>query len=47
MSRYHDDKYDERKSLISKSRYLNEQIKKDNITQSIEDRIQQHKSQKT
>jgi len=41
MSRYHDDKYDEIKSLISKSRYLNEQIQRDNIAQSIEDRIQQ------
>lgn len=41
MSKYHDDKYDEIKSLISKSRYLNEQIQRDNIAQSIEDRIQQ------
>ena len=41
MSKYHDEKYDEIKSLLNKSRYLNEQIERDNIAQSIEDRIKQ------
>lgn len=43
MSRYHDEKYDQMKSLLNKSRLLREQvtIQKDNIAQSIEDRIGQ------
>jgi len=43
MSRYHDEKYDQMKSLLNKSRLLREQvtIQKDNIAQSIEDKIQQ------
>jgi hypothetical protein len=43
MSRYHDEKYDQMKSLLSKSRLLREQvtIQKDNIAQSIEDKIGQ------
>lgn len=41
MSRYHDEKYDQIKSLLNKSRILKEQvsIKRDNIAKSIEDRI--------
>jgi hypothetical protein len=39
MSRYHDDKYDEIKSLIKKSRFLNEQDERTNIGRSIEDKI--------
>jgi len=39
MSRYHDDRYDEIKSLIKKSRYINEQNERINIGKSIEDRI--------
>jgi hypothetical protein len=43
MSRYHDEKYDQMKSLLNKSRLLREQvtIQKDNIAQSIEDKIGQ------
>lgn len=43
MSRYHDEKYDQMKSLLNKSRLLQEQvsIKKDNIAKSIEDKISQ------
>jgi hypothetical protein len=43
MSRYHDEKYEQMKSLLNKSRLLREQvsIQKDNIAQSIEDKIQQ------
>jgi hypothetical protein len=43
MSRYHDEKYDQMKSLLNKSRLLREQvtIQKDNVAQSIEDKIQQ------
>jgi len=41
MSRYHDDKYDEIKFLIKKSKYLNEQDERVNIAKSIEDRISQ------
>ncbi len=41
MSRYHDEKYDQIKSLLNKSRILKEQvsIKRDNIAKSIEDKI--------
>lgn len=39
MSRYQDDKYDEIKSLIRKSRFLNEQDQRINIGKSIEDKI--------
>ena len=41
MSKYHDEKYDQIKSLLNKSRLLKEQvsIKKDNIAKSIEDKI--------
>ena len=39
MSRYHDDKYDEIKSLIKKSRFINEQDERVNIGRSIEDKI--------
>jgi hypothetical protein len=41
MSRYHDEKYDEIKSLIRKSRFLNEQDTRINIGKSIEDKIDQ------
>lgn len=43
MSSYHDEKYDQIKSLLNKSRLLKEQvsIKKDNIAKSIEDKIAQ------
>lgn len=43
MSNYHDEKYDQIKSLLNKSRLLKEQvsIKKDNIAKSIEDKIEQ------
>ena len=43
MSNYHDEKYDQIKSLLNKSRLLQEQvsIKKDNIAKSIEDKIEQ------
>ena len=39
MSRYHDDKYDEIKSLIKKSKFLNEQDERINIGKSIENKI--------
>jgi len=39
MSKYHDEKYDEIKSLINKSRYINEQNERINIGKSIENRI--------
>lgn len=41
MSRYHDEKYDQIKSLLNKSRILKEQVslKRDNIGKSIEDKI--------
>lgn len=39
MSRYHDTKYDEIKSLIKKSRFLNEQNERINIGKSIESKI--------
>ena len=39
MSRYHDDKYDEIKSLIKKSRFLTEQDERVNIGKSIENKI--------
>jgi len=43
MSRYHDEKYDQIKSLLDKSRLLKEQvsIKRDNLAKSIEDKINQ------
>jgi hypothetical protein len=43
MSNYHDEKYDQIKSLLNKSRLLKEQvtIQKDNIAKSIEDKIDQ------
>lgn len=43
MSRYHDEKYDQMKSLLTKSRLLKEQVslQRDNVAQSIEDKIQQ------
>lgn len=41
MSRYHDEKYDEIKFLLKKSRFLTEQIERDNIGKSIQDKIQQ------
>ena len=43
MSNYHDEKYDQIKSLLKKSRFLQEQveIKKDNVAKSIEDKIKQ------
>jgi hypothetical protein len=40
MSRYNDDRYDEIKSLIKKSRYLNEQDERINIGKSIENKIE-------
>ena len=41
MSRYNDERYDEIKSLINKSRYLNEQTdNRINIGKSIENRIE-------
>jgi hypothetical protein len=39
MSRYNDDRYDEIKSLIKKSKYLNEQNERINIGKSIENKI--------
>ena len=41
MSKYHDEKYDQIKSLLNRSRLLKEQvsIKRDNIAKSIEDKI--------
>lgn len=39
MSRYNDDRYDEIKSLIKKSKYLNEQDERINIGRSIENKI--------
>ena len=41
MSKYHDEKYDQIKSLLNKSRLLKEQvsIERDNVAKSIEDRI--------
>lgn len=39
MSRYNDDRYDEIKSLIKKSRYLNEQDERIDIGKSIENKI--------
>lgn len=39
MSNYHDNRYDEIKSLIKKSRYINEQSERINVGRSIEDRI--------
>ena len=43
MSRYHEERYDQMKSLINKLRVLSEQvtIKKDNVAASIEDKIKQ------
>jgi hypothetical protein len=43
MSRYHDEKYDQIKNLLDKSRLLKEQvsIKRDNLAKSIEDKINQ------
>jgi hypothetical protein len=43
MSRYHDEKYDQMKSLLNKSRLLKEQVSihRDNVAQSIEDKIKQ------
>ena len=43
MSRYHDEKYDQIKNLLDKSRLLKEQvsIKRDNLGKSIEDKINQ------
>ena len=43
MSNYHDEKYDQMKSLLNKSRLLKEQvsIKTDNVAKSIEDRLSQ------
>lgn len=43
MANYHDEKYDQIKSLLNKSRLLKEQvsIKRDNIAKSIEDNIEQ------
>lgn len=45
MSKYHDEKYDQMKSLLNKSRLLKEQvsIKRDNIAKSIEDTIDSDK----
>jgi hypothetical protein len=40
MSNYHDNRYDEIKSLIKKSRYINEQMDRINIGKSIEDSIE-------
>lgn len=39
MSKFHDDRYDEMKSLLKKTRLLYEQDSRVNIGQSIEDRI--------
>jgi hypothetical protein len=43
MALYHDEKYDQIKNLLSKSRLLQEQvsIKRDNLGKSIEDKIEQ------
>jgi hypothetical protein len=43
MSKYHDEKYDEMKSMLNTLRSLNEQvsIQRDNVAQSIEDKINQ------
>jgi hypothetical protein len=43
MSRYHDEKYDQIKNLLDKSRLLKEQvsIKRDNLGKSIQDKINQ------
>jgi hypothetical protein len=43
MSRYHDEKYDQIKNLLDKSRLLKEQVslKRDNLGKSIEDKINQ------
>jgi len=41
MSRYHDEKYDEIKSLVNRARMLNEQPERINIAKSIENKIQQ------
>ena len=40
MSKFHDDRYDEMKSLIKKTKLLYEQDSRINIGKSIEDRIQ-------
>jgi hypothetical protein len=47
MASYHDEKYDQIKSLLNKSRLLKEQvsIKRDNVAQSIEDKIEQDTEQ--
>jgi hypothetical protein len=43
MSRYHDEKYDQIKNLLNKSRLLKEQVslKRDNLGKSIQDKINQ------
>lgn len=43
MSNYHDEKYEQIKSLLNKSRLIKEQvsIQKDNVAKSIEDKINQ------
>jgi hypothetical protein len=43
MSNYHDEKYEQIKFLLNKSRLIQEQVsfKKDNIAKSIEDKIEQ------
>lgn len=43
MSRYHDEKYDQIKNLLNRSRLLKEQvsIERDNVAKSIEDKIDQ------
>ena len=43
MGRYHDEKYDQIKNLLNKSRLLQEQVslKRDNLGKSIEDKIEQ------
>jgi hypothetical protein len=43
MSRYHDEKYDQIKNLLDKSRLLKEQVslKRDNLGKSIQDKINQ------
>jgi hypothetical protein len=41
MGRYHDEKYDEIKSLVNRARMLNEQPERINTAKSIENKIQQ------
>lgn len=41
MSRHHDTRYDEIKSLVNKARILKEQAERVNIAKSIENRIKQ------